>query len=456
MTANQLSTLDFSNNLILNQLDMPDKSALVYDYSNGYNVVDFLVTKNATPRMIDGEDGKFYKPIMGISQVIAEVASTVAVTTTRLRVNFVDPTYDLFRLTETVSDGTANNYMGRVIEHNPGYIVLECAPPITAWDTTIHFVAGTFATVLFQSSANRASVGMESLYEYPEYVHNHTSIIRESVELFRRDMAKTWVKFNGDYWYSAQDEMAVKRFARESEFRALWSKYGQITSSALGGTVNYSMGLKDAIQNNERGGIYTPLSSAMSQGDFETFIGRVADKQSAAQTNLTLVMGRGALKQIQSFTSPYIQFGGKENTFGGDTVKGIDVYKYSIGGINCDFVMAPALNDKDRFPQVTTVPGLAGNTRLQYTLIALDMSNYQSVGNGGELPAMEKCYFGSKEISYEYLKGVAMGGAKPNVQGATSGVLGPVNDRDGISFQIYSDCAYDFMANRMGWLELIV
>lgn len=454
MTLNQISNLDFANNLILNQLDMPDKSALVYDYSNGYNVVDFLVTRNAKPRQIDGLEGKFSKPIMGISQVIAQVDSATTVSTTRLRVNFVDPNYDLFRLTETVSDGTANNYMGRVIEHGPGYIILEAAPPITAWNTSIHFVAGTFATVLFQSSANTGSVGMESLYEYPEYVTNQTSIIRESVELFRRDMSKTWVTFKGNYWASAQDELAMKRLSRELEFKALWSKYGQITNSALGGTVNYSMGLKAAIQDDTRGGIYTPLTSAMTQEDFENFIGRVADKQSAAHTNLTIILGRGALKQIQSFTSPYIQFAGKQNTFGGETVKGLDVYKYDIGGIHCDFVMAPALNDKDRFPQVTTVPGLAGNTRLQYTMIALDNSDYEAVG-GGSLPAMEKVYFGPKEISYDYLSGVAMNGQK-FFSGATSGNVIPVNDRDGISFQIYSDCAYDFMANRMGWLELVV
>lgn len=456
MTPNQLSNQDFSRNLLLNQLDLPDKSQLVYDYSNGYNVVDFLVTRNAKPRQIDGLDGVFQKPIMGISQVIAQVASTVLVSATKLKVNFVDPTYDLFRLTETVGDGTAAQNMGRVIEHQPGYIVIECAPPITAWNTAIHFVTGTYATVLFQSSANRGSVGMESLYEYPDYVQNQTSITRGSVELFRRDFSKTYVTYKGDYWAAAQDEMTINRYAREAEFRSLWSEYGQITNSSLGGTVNYSMGLKAAIRDPQRGGIYTPLVSAMTQDDFENWIGQVADKQSKQHTNLTIICGRGALGLIQNFIAPYIQFGGSSNTFGGTKVHGIDAYTYSFNGITCDFIMAPALNDTERFPQITTVPGLGGKTRLQYTMIALDMGNYEAVG-GGSLPAMEKVYFGDKEIYYEYMRGVAMDGMfKTQGAGMASGNIGPVNDRDGISFQIYSDCAYDFMANRMGWLELAV
>lgn len=453
MTANQISNLDFSNNLLLNELNEPDKSQLVYDYSNGYNVVDFLVSKVSKARRIDGLDGKFSKPIMGISQVMAQVSSTTLITTKKLRVNFVDTTYDLFRLTETVSDGTASNYMGRVIDHQPGYIVLEVAPPLTAWDTSRHFLAGTYATVLFQSSANRGSGGMESLYEYPEYVTNQTSITRGSVDLFRRDMSKTWARFEGGYWASAQDQIVMQRYARELEFRALWSKYGTITNSALGGDVNYSMGLKSAIQDSKRGGVFKQLVSAMTQDVWENFLGEVADRQSAQHTDLTIILGRGALKTIQGFVAPYIQFGGSSNTFGGSTIHGIDSYTWSSNGITANLIMAPALNDRTRFPQQTLVQGLNG-TRLQYTAIALDMNDYETVGGGGSLPAMEKVYFGEKEIYYEHLNGIAMGNGF--TKGSSTGSVVPVTDRDSTSFQIYSDCAYDFMANRMGWLELAI
>src|ERR1017187_1078818 len=113
---------------------------------------------------------------------------------------------------------------------------------------------------------------MESLYEDPVYVKNQTSIIRETVRINRRDMVKTWVEFENGYWWSAQDYITAQRFANMLEYKALLGEFGQTTNSLVGGTVNYSMGLRAAIRDPERGGVYQPLSSAMGQGDFESWI----------------------------------------------------------------------------------------------------------------------------------------------------------------------------------------
>lgn len=250
--------------------------------------------------------------------------------------------------------------------------------------------------------------------------------------------------------------MAIKRFARAMEFRALWSEYGTTANSAVGGEVNYSMGLKAAIKDPQRGGIYTPLTNVMTQADFENFILRVANQQGVATTNLTLLVGRGALKLIQGFTSDYIKYAGKDNTFGGETVQGLDVYNYDIAGVHCKLVMLPIFNDQERFGTMSSIAGTGAFTRLMYTVVILDTNQYESVGGGVMLPAMEKVHFGGQEISYDYLTGVAMGqgSSTPSTGSITGRPFGAVNDRDGVSFQIYSDCAYDFMANKMGWLEL--
>src|SRR5438445_100115 len=118
MTPNQLSTLDFENNLVLNSLNKDDKSKLVYDFSGGYNVLDFIITRGAKARQIVGLDGIFQKPIMGRSQVQAQVLST-ALVGSNLQVNFTDPTYDNFRVTQVVSDTTAAMNQGRVISKGP-------------------------------------------------------------------------------------------------------------------------------------------------------------------------------------------------------------------------------------------------------------------------------------------------------------------------------------------------
>ncbi len=454
-SINQLSTAEFRNNLLLNSLNMDDKSKAVYDFSGGYNLIDFLATRNAPARRIDGDLGRFSKPLMGNNAVVAQVAST-SLSGDILTVNFTNPAYNVFREQVVCSDGTAANNQGRIISKGPGFVKMETTPGTGAWNTSLHFVAGSFCTALYNASGNIGSSGMESLYEYPKYVTNQTSITRETARINRRDMVKTWVKFENGYWDTAQDYLTAQRFANLLEYKALFGEYGTKSNSSIGGDVNYSMGLRAAIRDPERGGIYQPMSSAMGQGDFESWIGRIADRQALQHVDLSLVVGRGFLKSVQNFTSPFIQFSGKNNTFGGADVKGYDVDTYSVNGITCNLIMHPIFNNRDMFPAMSTISSLGQFTRMQYTAFALDFGMIDGVG-GGSLPAIEKVYFGQDEITYEYLRGIAMGAGNPNgAPKATSGGSQAVNDKDGISMEIYSDCAYDFMAYRMGMMETVV
>jgi len=218
-TLNQLSQLDFQNNLVLNALNKDDKSASVYDLSGGYNVIDFLVTRGAPARSIDGMDGVFYKPIMGSSTPTAQIAST-SLSGANLVIVFTDPSFDKFRLKEVIGDGTANMNLGRVIAKASGTVTIEPAAGVTL-NTTTTFLPGAFAVSMFTASGSRFSSGMESLYEYPKYIRNQTSITRESLSLARRDMSKTWVEYAGGMWYTAQEPLTVKRFARHLERKAL-------------------------------------------------------------------------------------------------------------------------------------------------------------------------------------------------------------------------------------------
>lgn len=455
ISINQLSTAEFRNNLLLNRLNQDDKSAAVYDFSGGYNLIDFLATRNAPSRRTDGDQGIFQKPLMGNNAVVAQVAST-SLAAGILTVNFTNPAYNNFREQVVCSDGTAANNQGRIIQKGPGFVKMETTPGTGAWSTTLHFVPGSFCTALFNASGNIGSSGMESLYEFPTYVQNQTSIIRESARINRRDMVKTWVKFENGYWDTAQDYLTAQRFANMLEYKAIFGEYGQTLNSSIGGDVNYSMGLRAAIRDPQRGGIYQPLSSAMTQGDFESWIGRIADRQALQHVDLSLVVGRGFLKSVQNFTSPFIQFAGKNNTFGGAEVKGYDVDMYAVNGIKANLIMHPILNNRDMFPALSTISSLGQFTRMQYTAFALDFGMIDGVGSGS-LPAIEKVYFGPEEITYEYLRGVAMGGGLPSsAPSASSAGTQPVNDKDGISMEIYSDCAYDFMAYRMGMMETVI
>ena len=449
---NQLSTLPFDNNILRNALNKDDKSASVYDFSGGYNVIDLLITRGAPARQIYGQDGVFSKPIMGSSTAVAQVAGNNLVGT-NLVITFVDPTFNSFREKLVIGDGTAAMALGRVISKAPGTVTIESVSGETL--TAAMFAAGTFATEMWIASGNRGSTGVQSIYETPKYVSNQTAITRESLTIFRRDMAETWVQYAGDYWITAQEPLTARRFARGLERKAIWSRFGSTANSSLEGKVSFSKGLKESIMDQERGGVYMGLTGSMTQGQFEGWLAQIADRKNSSKYSITLGCGRGFLRWIQGFNTPMITATGRNNTFGGESVKGLDTYEYSINGIDVKLIMIPFFNDRDVFPGMSAASGTGTFTRMQYTAIVLDVDNYESV-DGKMLPAMEKVYFGDEEIIYGYVPGMIGSDLKGSDTLKSGDVKLAVTDKDAVSMELYSDCAYDFMSHRMGWAELVL
>jgi len=448
-TLNQVSSLPFENNLFLNGLNKDDKYSLVADFSNGYNTLTWLVNMNAPARQVDGSDGVFFRPIMGTSKIQGFIAATALLSPTIARITLNDPTYAAFREKTTVADGSAAMNKGYVVNQGAGFVDIQCVAPILAWNLATQFLAGASITEMWSSAGNRGSTGPKSSYEYPQYVQNQTSVMREKVEMYRRDMSKTWVEFKGDYWYSSQDVIAANRFSRAEEYHALFSELGQINTS-LEGAVSYSMGLRAAVKDPDRGGEYVASANLLTENDFINWISRIADRRTSIDTRLPIFLGREALKRIQFFQTinQSIRFAGTRNTFGGETVKGLDVREYDIAGIACDLILAPIFNDKDRFPDASTIAGAQG-TRMQHTMVCLDLSYYQTVDGSGEVPAMENCYFGANEIEYGYMSGIGM-----SMQKGGDVYQLMTSPRDNAEFHILKDGCYDFLANRMGWWEL--
>jgi hypothetical protein len=459
ITPNQISNVSYSNSLLLNNLTKPDRSPKVIDLSGGYNYIDFFATHMMGPSVsstrVMGTNGFFETPIIGISVVIATVATQTLINTTTLRLTWTDPNYDNFRDYEVVGDGTISMNQGQVIAHGPGFIDITVAPPTTAWNTATQFLAGAQVLALYPANPIKGSVNMTSLYEDPVYVSNQTSLIRENLTMWYIDGQDAWMDFAGDYWYTSQDQFMLDRFAREREFRGIWSNFGTV-NSPLGGVTNYSMGLRDAIRDPLRGGYFKTLTNLMTPGDYTDWIGTIADRQNLAKTALTVLCGRGFLDQVQNFPNitNQIIYTGTMNTLGGAAVEGFDVYETSYAGIKVKLVHVPMFNDEDRFPQASTVPG-ARWRRMQYTAIALDLNSYPIKG-GGVAPAIEKRHFGPQDVYYQVLPGVAMTGNSfgKNMM-VSQGALNPVTDTDAITFSLYSNCCYDFIARNMGWIEMI-
>lgn len=445
--------LQWDQNLVANNMNYEDRSEFVYMLSN-YNTIDYLISKlnNAKTHTTWDKDGKVQTPIMGGNEIVAQVAATpTSPSAGVLRVLFTDPTFDKFRNQEIVTDGTSGDVMGRIIAHGAGYIDLTYCPPLTAWSTSLHFQANSFTTYITQVSPTSGSMPMESRYNIPKYVSNYTSVLRENLEMYRRQMGATWAKYKGQYWYSAQDEAMIMRIAYAQEMKALLEFSG--IQNEADGTVNYSMGAKAAIKDADRGGVYTAFTSAPTQGTFENFIGQIADNRGGESTILDMGVGRGFLRTVQGFVAPYIAAAGELNTFGGVEVEGIDSYMFAVNGIKVRLNMVPFFNDRKRFPTMSTIPGLTNYTLKQMTAVVLDFNSYPVYG-GGTAPAMRKVQFGNDGGKYYYVPGIIGSNLKGGSSELTQGDFNlAVTHNDCVTIGYFEDTCYDFMAHNMGWIE---
>ena len=425
-TPNQLSIDGLESNALLNAINSPDKIPFTWLVDNEYNVIEMLMyVKGKKSRPVSGLNGLVQKPIMGVSRVIAQVA-TATVVGSNLVVTFTDPTYNLFRLKDAVLDSTPSANTGRVIVTAPGTITMEPDAAIFAaggWNTALHFPVNGYALSAYNVSGFQDSEATTSITEQPYYVTDSVSTMRDQLTLRTADFFKTYTKWKGtDFWANGQELVLWRRFNRQKINRWYFGSGGGTAAtmsfnSGLEGQVNYTMGIRKGIMDQYRGGYYLPYNNALTQDQWGNWLTTVADLQSITgngTTKLTILLGREILKRIQSFTAPYIQFGGNTNTFGGSSVKGLNVYEYSYGGVVADLILDPVLNDVPSYPTGSSIPGVIGTIR-QNTAMAIDFGDYASADGSGMLPAIEEIYWDAmgQQTVFAYNPGL-LGGSKSN------------------------------------------
>jgi hypothetical protein len=453
---NQLS-LNPNNNIFTGNLNLPDKEALVYCLADNWGTFDWMSSALSSRTIrVEGYYGQHQKPVIFDPTVVAQV-STTSLSGSNLIVNFQDPSYDAFRLEDVVYDNTLGSHQGRVISHGPGTITLEPAPTsggsLITFDTTTMFLGGAYVTAIYRNSGIGDSTASESLFQTPSYINYQPSVHRDNLTISEMDKGKTFVQIEGtDMWYYAYQLQFLKRIKRQKDCKSFFSIYGNQPSSTLpGGMVNYSRGFIDAINDPVAGGVTMNTSSPMTKPNYETFINKMSDRQATDTTyNIPQIMGRGALNSLQQFTAPYIQFAGKNNTFGGMEVKGFDVYSYTIAGIHTDIMISAFLNNPYAFPTISTVNQYR---RMQNTILTVDMGLYDTPGASTQLPAIETIYFGDKEEYWYYKPGVTSSSLLGLSNDGFNNSMGynlAVSDAPSTGIGYYSNSAKAFMPFRMG------
>ena len=209
-----ISNLPISQSLLLKGLSLPNKMAMVYSQDYGYNVLTQLTSKLASS--ISTPQSKVEISCLGNLGVYSKVVSNAAAGSGMLNVSVSDASK--FRISDIVADG--NLVQAIVVNVDTAANVLTLAPhSVSSLATGTHFLAGHHAKRFFDASANRSSTGKSTLNYTPDTDYALTAVTRESSHQSRRDRTASFVKWNGDFWWRSYDDLTLKAFAKQLEYK---------------------------------------------------------------------------------------------------------------------------------------------------------------------------------------------------------------------------------------------
>lgn len=451
------TTVNLGQAFVTNLLNDPSKFDQVYMSRElqGYTLFNQIISKmNLNTGGSERVDNiKFERATLGGLEVYSPVNGASTINGDGNLVVTVDPTLNKFRETEIVSDNY--NVQGRVVSKTNSTITLE-PMSVTSWNAATHFTNGMIAAVVGQASKGKGSVGLDSLYNIPEYDFNYTQVMRESAGLFRRDNIKTYPIYGGKFWSHSVIDQALARFARKKEsttyfgVRALKNATNENDPNA----VTLTGGIRWNIINRDPD-MYYPLSTSI---DFDTFVDIITEyKQKVPYaTNIVAVMGLDFRRAIQTgITNNYIVQAGDKNTFGGMEVEGIDVNTFSANGIRVDFAIWKGFDAPERRGMISQV---TGRSFWSHSCLLFCTDPIGNASGGAPLPAIVPVHFGANQYIAGFRKGLydePMDMGRGQLDGVVANMTnnGIVTDVDGITFDIYSDSGHWIQTNTMALIE---
>ena len=422
---------------------MPNKMAMVYSQDYGYNVLTQLSTKLAPS--ISTPQAKVEVSSLGNLGVFSKV--NVAINTTTGVVGLTD--VSKFRIGDIVAD--ANMVQGLVTDVNYGANTITLAPhSVSAWASG-NFAVNHNAKRFFDASPNRSSFGKTTLNYTPDTDFALTAVSRESSHQSRRDRIASFVKWNGDFWWRSYDDLTLKAFAKQLEYKYAFSE--RAIKNGPYGEYYTTGGLRWSIINN--GGSYLSLTSELTQTVFNDFLEQMVRVSAEGGRKLVALMGSAAMARLQTILGDYIKYAGTANTFGGTSVTGLNVMKYAYAGLEIEFVRWALLDDEMFRSELSTING---KPRMSNSIYFIDMTAVPAADGSGSIAALQKYHFNSDELIANYVPGMIglessdASSVKAAIAGSTVASLG-TSDVDGVDFHILSDCGLYCVADKMGLIE---
>lgn len=445
-----ISNLPLSQSLLLKGLSLPNKMAMVYSQDYGYNVLTQLTSKLASS--ISTPQSKVEISSLGNLGVYSKiVAAPVAAGAGGLTVSVQDASK--FRISDIVADG--NLVQAIVVSVDTAGNTLTVAPHSTATlSTSTHFLTNMQAKRFFDASANRSSQGKSTLNYTPDTDFALTAVTRESSHQSRRDRTASFVKWNGDFWWRSYDDLTLKAFAKQLEYKYAFSER-QIKQGPYGEYYTTG-GLRWSIINN--GGSYLSLTSELTQSVFNDFLEQMVRVSAEGGRKLVALMGSAAMARLQTILGDYIKYAGTANTLGGTAVTGLNVMKYAYAGLEIEFVRWALLDDEMFRGELSTING---KPRMSNSIYFIDTTPIPAADGSGNIAALQKYHFNQDELIANYVPGmIGLESSDPStVKAALSGgqsVSLGTSDVDGVDFHILSDCGLYCVADKMGLIEFAI
>jgi hypothetical protein len=440
-----ITNLPLSQSLLLKGLSLPNKMAMVYSQDYGYNVLTQLTTKLASS--ISTPQAKVEISSLGNLGVYAKVTANTNIASTGV-ITVTDGSK--FRVGDIIAD--ANLVQAIVVSVSGNNLSL--LPHSVGALTTSHFVVNHNAKRFFDASANRSSIGKSTLNYTPDTDFALTAVTRESSHQSRRDRISSFVKWNGDFWWRSYDDLTLKAFAKQLEYKYAFSER-QIKNGPQGEYFTTG-GLRWSIINN--GGSYLSLTSELTQTVFNDFLEQMVRVSAEGGRKLIALMGSSAMARLQTILGDYIKYAGTQNTFGGASVTGLNVMKYAYAGLEIEFVRWALLDDEMFRSELSAING---KPKMSNSIYFIDTTPIPAADGSGTIAALQKYHFNQDELIANYVPGmIGLENSDPStvkaaIGGSTMASLG-TNDVDGVDFHILSDCGLYVIADRCGLIEFAV
>jgi hypothetical protein len=262
------------------------------------------------------------------------------------------------------------------------------------------------------------------------------------------------VKWNGDFWWRSYDDLTLKAFAKQLEYKYAFSER-QIKQGPFGEYYTTG-GLRWSIINN--GGSYLSLTSELTQSVFNDFLEQMVRVSAEGGRKLIALMGSAAMARLQTILGDYIKYAGTANTLGGTSVTGLNVMKYAYAGLEIEFVRWALLDDEMFRGELSSVNG---KPRMSNSIYFIDTTAVPAADGSGNIAALQKYHFNQDELIANYVPGmIGLESSSPStVKAALSGgqsVSLGTSDVDGVDFHILSDCGLYCIADKMGLIEFAI